>query len=248
MDQNISPINQIEANTLLTDTNKNQELLDWAETFIGQQLLFGLLGKALYLIPEEEWLQPLVDEALFSQSPFATEQPYVVRGLALLTDWCNSFEDHSLRELTIDHTRLFTGMSKIPVAPWESVYFSDEREVFQGQTLDVRAWYRRFGLETIEFRREPDDHIGLELVFMAHLAGLGLAACESGDEEQLNEILEAQRGFLCKHLLRWGPLWCSLVEEHAKTDFYRGMALVLRGSLLEMATIHDLRVPKFPGS
>lgn len=241
-------MNHIEANKLLIDTNKNQELLDWAENLIGQRLLFGLLGKALYLIPDEEWLRPLVDDDLFSQTPFASEQPYVVKGLALLTEWCNSFGDHSLRELVIDHTRLFTGMANIPVAPWESVYFSDEREVFKGQTLDVRAWYRRFGLEAIEFRKEPDDHIGLELVFMAHLAGLGLVACESADEERLNEILEAQKGFLSKHLLRWGPLWCSLVEEHARTDFYRGMAFVLRGALLEMATVYDLKVPNIPKS
>jgi TorA maturation chaperone TorD len=233
---------------MLTDTRKKQHTVDWAETLTGEGLMFGLLGKALYLIPEDEWLQPLVDGELFSHSPFAAEQPYVVKGLALLDDWSRSFGDESLKELKVDHTHLFTGMFKIPVAPWESVYFSDERMVFQQQTLDVRAWYRRFGLETIEYRKEPDDHIGLELAFIAHLARLGLAAQEAGNTERLDEILEAQRGFLSEHLLRWGPLWCSLVEEHAQTDFYRGLALVLRGALLEIAEILNVRVPDIPGS
>lgn len=233
---------------MLTDTNENQQLIDWAETFIGERLLLGLLGKALYLVPDKEWLDPLVDDELFAQSPFAGDQIFVLKGLALLSAWSHSFNENSLSELKIDHTRMFTGMFKIPTAPWESVYFSDERLVFQEGTLDVRAWYRRFGLETIEYQREPDDHIGLELLFMAHLAGLGLAACEAGDLERLNEIFEAQRGFLSAHLLRWGPLWCSLVEEHAQTNFYRGLALVLHGALLEMAKILELRVPDIPGS
>mgnify|MGYP001828627672 CR=1 FL=1 len=233
---------------MLTESNKNQQLIDCVETFVGERLLFGLLGKALYLIPDKEWLDPLVDDELFNQAPFASDQPQVVKGLALLSAWSHSFNKDSLSELKIDHTRMFTGTFRIPTAPWESVYFSDERLVFQEQTLDVRSWYRRFGLEAVEYQKEPDDHIGLELLFVAHLAGLGMAACESGDQDRLDEIFEAQRGFLSAHLLRWGPLWCSLVEEHAQTNFYRGLALVLQGALLELAKILALPVPDIPGS
>ena len=51
--------------------------------------------------------------------------------------------------------------------------------IFQEQTLHVRQWYSRFGLQVVKLHKEPDDHIGLELEFVAHLANLALQAIRS---------------------------------------------------------------------
>ncbi|MCA9957681.1 MAG: molecular chaperone TorD family protein, partial [Anaerolineales bacterium] len=143
-----------------------------------------------------------------------------------------------------DYTNLFTGMRKLPVSPWESVYFNDERLVFQAQTMDVRAWYRRYGLEVRQLHQEPDDHIGLELMFVAHLAQLALAALEANNEPEFEQALTAQRGFLSKHLLLWSLLWCEQMLEYAQTDFYRGLTLIIRGALAELSRILELSLPE----
>ena len=228
---------------------EKQESSVWQIQLTGEILLFNLMGKILQEVPAREWLQPLVDDEVFTEAPFAETQPDVMAGLTLLEKWSEAFRqagqsDAVLQELQVDYTNLFTGMRKIPVAPWESVYFSEERLVFQEQTMDVRAWYRRFGLEVINLKKEPDDHIGLELIFVAHLARLGLAALEAGAAAEFEQLLAAQRDFLAKHLFLWAPLWCEQISEYARTDFYRGLALVIRGALIELSQLLEMPVPE----
>lgn len=221
---------------------------DWLTLLTGEALLFGLLGKALYSNPEEEWLQPLVDEQVFIESPFASNWPEIIEGLSRLTDWANGWQGgekaESLVNLKTDYVRLFSGIGKSPVIPWESVYFSDNHLLFQEQTLDVRAWYRRFGLEAEKIHREPDDHIGLELLFLSHLAALGIQALNEQDNVRFEELLDAQREFFKKHIGIWAPMWCNLVEKHAQTDFYKGLASLTRGALSALAEVLDVKSPK----
>jgi TorA maturation chaperone TorD len=230
-------------------TVEKQIATEWQTQLTGEILLFSLLGKILYEVPAEAWIRPLVDDEVFTEAPFAETQPDVTTGLALLEKWCqayqqDSYPDSMLKELQVDYTNLFTGMRKFPVAPWESVYFNEERLVFQEQTMDVRAWYRRYGLEVVNLKKEPDDHIGLELTFVAHLARLGLATLEAGDEQEFEALLAAQRGFLAKHLFLWAPLWCEQILEFARTDFYRGLALVVRGALTELSHVLETPLPE----
>jgi TorA maturation chaperone TorD len=119
--------------------------------------------------------------------------------------------------------------------PWESVHFSEERLTFQERTLQVRQWYARFGLQCERLHNEPDDHIGLELAFTAHLSSLAAQAIERGDHKALADILDAQRSFLSEHLLTWAAGWCTQVCQESRTGFYRGIALMVRGVVAELA-------------
>lgn len=230
-----------------TPISYDYEKEEFSERLTGQLLLFGLLGKLLYENPEQSLLQQLADEDVFSDVPFAASQEAVQEGLSLLQDWAETFRKDAggtTLDVKADYTRLFVGTVKIPLSPWESVYYSEERLLFQESTMDVRRWYRRFGLEPINLRKEPDDHIGLELAFIAHLAQHALAALENEDEIALNEALDAQRQFSSKHLLVWTPLWCEQMIEYARTPYYKGLALILRGALDELAAFLDIPKPE----
>lgn len=218
---------------------------DWAEQLLGQYLLFGLLGKLLYSNPDFALLEPVIEGDLFDEAPFASDNPKVVEGLSLLQRWCEQYQQPTshkevLTAVQVDYTRLFAITERLPLAPWESFYGNDERLLFQASMLDVRNWYARFGLELINVHREPDDHIGLELLFVAHLAQLGLKALENNNTLNLEQSLAAQRGFLTNHLLVWAPRWCDQMVHHARTDYYRGLALVVRGALLTLSQLLQL--------
>ncbi len=217
-------------------------------SLMGESLLCGLLGKLLYGGLEKSWLEGLVRDDVFAESPFGTEQPEIRRGLELLQRWTaenrggiSEAEMHALRQ---DQLRLLIGTDQLLAPPWESVYFSDDHLVFQQQTLQVREWYARFGLEAERLHREPDDHIGLELMFVAHLASRAIQAINAGDSTSLEKLLQAQRDFLSDHLLRWGPAWAKLVKKHAGTDFYRGLADVTHGALLTIAEELEIPMPQ----
>lgn len=221
---------------------------DWNTFLVGETLLFGLLGKILYEELDRSWLETLIREDVFLEAPLGADQAGIQRGLELLQRWANEnrggISDAEMMALKQDHVRLFIGVDEVLSPVWESVYFSEKKLVFQEQTLLVRDWFRRFGLEAEKINREPDDHIGLELIFIAHLASRALHALDENNEPAFNELLQAQRGFMSEHLLRWGPTWAKLVKKHAQTDFYRGIGHLTHGSLLACAEGLEIDMPK----
>jgi TorA maturation chaperone TorD len=217
------------------------------ENLLGESLLFGLLGRVLYNQPDQDWLKSLIAEDVFAEVPYSAEQAETKRGQDLVQNWVldnKEFSEGSYKDLKADYTRLFVGVGKVLAPPWESVYFSEDRMIFQKETLEVRNWYQRFGLELENLHKEPDDHIGLEMSFVAYLAELGIKLLDEQDEEKYQFLNDAKRQFLSEHLLQWGPAWCALVKEHAKTDFYRGLGYLTMGALLTIAEKYDLQVPK----
>jgi putative dimethyl sulfoxide reductase chaperone len=217
----------------------------WNVLLTGEMLTCGLLGKAFYKYPERAWVQSLIDGDVFSEAPFAAEHALVIAALDLLRKWSEQHRDglsvQAFDDLVADYTRLFIGPEMVLTPPWESVYFNEERMVFQIETLQVREWYRRFGLQAEKLHNEPDDHIGLELEFIAHLAKAGLIALEQGNATAFEKTLDAQRGFMSEHLLRWAPDWCKQVETQAKNDFYRGMAMLSRGVIEQAAQTFNVQ-------
>ncbi|MFZ5857936.1 MAG: TorD/DmsD family molecular chaperone [Chloroflexota bacterium] len=221
---------------------------NWKETLLGEALLLGVLSKIMQSQPEKEWIENLIKEDLFSELPLEVKNKDLEIGLALLHSWSNQYKDgfgdHILVGLRADHTNLFVGVGKPVAPPWESVYFNEDRMIFQEQTLQVREWYRKFGLEPENLRKEPDDHIALELSFLAHLASLGLMAIENKDDAGLEKSLQAQRQFLHDHTLRWMKFWAGSVEKHAKTDLYRGTAILTRGTLMALVEVLGVEMPE----
>jgi TorA maturation chaperone TorD len=215
------------------------EAKDQSSLLLGQSLVLGLLGKLLYTYPEPSMLGTVLDDELYAEIPFGDAQADVISGLSSVRAWfqenMQSGEDELLEGLRADYTRLFVGPGRVLAPPWESVYFSKERLTFQEQTLQVRQCYARFGLQCEKLYNEPDDHIGLELAFTAHLSSLAAQAIERVDQKALADIFDAQRSFLSEHLLTWAAGWCAHVLQESRTGFYPGIALMVRGVLAELA-------------
>lgn len=218
----------------------------WAPLLTGEMLLCGLLGKLLFTFPERGWLTSLAADSVFAEVPFAFDQPDVKQGLKLLNEWAernrDGLSDQDFDEVVADYTRLFIGPGQVLAPPWESVFVEKGRMIFQNATLGVRDWYRRNGLQSVKLYKEPDDHIGLELTFLAHLAGEALAALEKGDDVSFEAANSAQRSFLLEHVLTWAPVWCDQVDVYTRTNFYRGVALVVKGLLSELSAMFELEI------
>jgi TorA maturation chaperone TorD len=107
----------------------------------------------------------------------------------------------------------------------------------------VRHWYQRFGLEPASAAREPEDHLGLELTFIAQLAAQGLQALDSQQPAEVVELLAAQRQFVAEHPLQWVPTWSRLVDQQARTEFWRAIAQLTLGALQAVRGHLDLDHP-----
>jgi len=225
---------------------KNALPAEQAAILTAEHLVFSLLGKAFFEYPDKNWIDSLAVETIFNDVPFAQEQPDMQAGAGLLYAWSqenqDGLTDAAFAAIVADYTRLFIGPGEVLAPPWESVYFNEERLTFQEETLQARSWFRRHGLESVKLKNEPDDHVGLELAFLAHVAGLGLSALEQKDETAFRQALEAQEQFFSEHLLRWVVPWSNLVLEYTQTDFYRGFTLMVRGAVYELAA--NLGIPE----
>jgi TorA maturation chaperone TorD len=144
-------------------------------------------------------------------------------------------------ELASEYAALFLNVSQRGVFPYESVYTSPERLLMQRARDEVLAEYRKEGLSRIGEFKEPEDHIAIELEFMAYLCQKTADAVKAGDRAAAVEYLQKQKDFLEKHLLVWVPQFCKDLLESTKSDFYKGIAQITEEHLsLEGDTIAEL--------
>jgi len=144
-------------------------------------------------------------------------------------------------DLAAEYAALFLNMGRKPVYPYESVYTSEERLLMQKARDDVVKEYAAEGLDRIAAFNEPEDHIAIELEFMAHLCQQTLGALEQGDRKTGAAYLQKQKTFLEKHLLVWAPQFCDDVLQAAQSDFYKGIAQLTKDLLAsEPETIDEL--------
>lgn len=200
--------------------------LRWAEQLIAHHLAYAFLSRVFYQQPTLEFLRVITrpGDALFDDWPLELDLSSADAGLPLLQQFAADWHDSQLTALQRDYARLFVGPGKLLAVPWESVYRSAEGLVFEQQTLEVRAMYREFGMPIPNLGKEPDDHIGLELYFVAHVCAIGLDAIQQDDAAQLEAAQLGLQRFFAEHLSQWADQCLTKVSDYAQTDYYRGAA------------------------
>ena len=179
---------------------------------------FRLLGSLLYNEPTSNVINMLKNDEVFSELPFATKNKPVAEGRELMEAWLNSAPAEELTDnARSDFMRLFIGPGKVLAPPWGSVYMSVDKLIFTEETLNVRRYYERNGRIVKEKHHEPDDHIGLELEFIADLLE--------------NNQTDTVRDFVGKYVIPWVSKWNDDIQKHARTDYYRGLANMAVGGV-----------------
>lgn len=155
-------------------------------------------------------------------------------GARLMNSYLKNVDERSVTELAVDFARLFVIRerdTKDAAYPYESVYRSEGHSTMGAQRDEVLALYRAAGLGKSAEWSVGEDHIALELEYMAVLSSKRARVDDGSDEaEKLERMMLL---FLEEHLLRWVPLFAQAVRKHSRTDFYRGLSLYLEKVLSE---------------
>lgn len=182
----------------------------------------ALVVSELFLsAPSEQLRLAFQDATALDEWPLTDAQS--ARGIAILRQALAEGSPDTHEALERDHLYLFTGIGKPLAQPYESPYLSKEGLLFDEQTSQVRRAYAAHGLEVPD-HRFPDDHIGYEFAFVAHLAR---KAAQGADRDVLGDL---QR-FVEEHLGRFAPQVAASMREHADTAIYRGLADLSEGVL-----------------
>lgn len=167
--------------------------------------------------------------------------------LAAFTETYHANTSSVTDRLTAEYTRLFLGPMSLPAPPWESVYREKGDLLFQQCTRDVRDYYARHHLLPAEYPHVADDHVALEMDFMAQLSCQLLEAAEReqnfeenrGTEEK--RLIASQITFLEEHLTRWLGSYAERMKSAEDAIFYPTMAALANLFAKEdLAYLHTL--------
>lgn len=141
----------------------------------------------------------------------------------------NSGSQDILTDFAVDFARIFlgAGIAQGTVAyPYESVYTSRDQLVMQDAYEKVLKIYRRHGITKTEADLY-EDHISLELEFMAFLCDEAAAFLEKDDQASFEENLEEQKSFFKEHLANWVFKFTETIREVAGDSIYSSAAGIL---------------------
>ncbi len=212
-------------------------------------------------VGEEDAARLARDRGLFLEPPFSQVAAEDSRNLAA---WLSGADGqggaHALaREAHLDRSYLFYMVGQSRTSPYESVYRTDDATLFGPTTFEVRDLYAAHGLAYERNSREPDDHLGLELAFLAHLLGEAADGAEAGEPEGAAAVPAAgdadgaaragapapgravaaplaQAGaFLSAHVLVFAPVYLANVRTRARSAYYRAVAGIAASAIGALA-------------
>ena len=111
-------------------------------------------------------------------------------------------------DVRCEHAHFFADPRKLDAVPWQ--FARDEQGLlFSHAALELRATYRSQGLTPVLGSCVSDDHVALELAFMAALSKRTIEAVELDDHEAFAKSADAQKAFLDRYLGRLMPSYAS---------------------------------------
>ncbi|WP_281654986.1 molecular chaperone [Eggerthella sinensis] len=224
------------------------ETFDPAFSLPHRHFMYTLLGRLFGDDPTVGLMGLLRDENVAQQLAYAASlDEALAEAVSAFGDALpnTSSPEAACDQLAGTYTRLFVGPAALPAPPWESVYVNPDPLLFQKSTLAVRRAYREAGYLPVSYPHVADDHLAIELNFMAALAGSVVALNETCDERAERDaqgdaaasdeaaapaasdgeaLLRAQAAFLDEHLLRWVDAFATRLSEHEAAGVYPAAA------------------------
>ncbi len=191
--------------------------MDFIRPLPDRAVLYPLLYRAFSRAPDEELLG-----ALISAQVEDSELQRLLEGLrATVTQVAD--KRAWLGDLEVEYTRLFEGPG-VPLAPPYASYYLSSGVLVGPETLAVRRAYIERGLAPIDMGRIPDDHVSLELAFLAHVTADALDAFERADQKVCKASLAAEAAFVDAHLESWMPRFCDRIKDGSDDQFFHSLA------------------------
>ena len=134
--------------------------------------------------------------------------------------------DEVLQSILLDRTQLLRGTQRDGAKPpYESLY----RRIHQSVLFsDLYTFYRDAGIMLTEEAHTTPDFLGSEIAFIEAVSQKEIEALHAGDSTEANRLRGIQEKFFSQHLSSWLEDVSAEIDAHAQTDFFKGVAALLR--------------------
>lgn len=184
--------------------------------------VYRVLSRCFRAEVDAAFAAELAEGFAFESDDAALNEP-----LAAMRSALAGADEAALEQLAVTFDRVFFGMGPLTARhafPYESVYTSDRGIMMQEAYAQVVRTYREQQLAKDPAFTEPEDHIAVELAFMATLADRTAAFLTQDALDAAEETLRQQLRFAQEHLLNWIDRFCIDLKAAADDIFYANVA------------------------
>jgi len=229
-------------------SNKRSSMKDLINVHQFREMFYLFLSRSFSKEVDKTFLQSLFEISNSLLDSFkGVEERSLTRGRELLDSFCSEIrgadEAVVLGDLARDYAFLFLGVGSENVALCESAYRNEGGLLFQNAYFGILEKYREVGLGKREDFSEPEDHVSLELAYLAHLSRRTISSIETGNEEEARKYHQYQKDFLKDHLLPWIPKFSNTLSEISPSPFYKALAYLLEGYIKVDFEVLDSLLP-----
>ena len=177
----------------------------------GRQLIYTFLSRVYAKEITREMLEELINESpmLHMGALQELEDEGYRNGFILLKNYLRNLNKDNLKDAqlqtAVDYANLFLGVGGKTWHPSESSYLDEDHLIMQEHRDEVFYDYLHSGVVKRSEFKEPEDHIAIELQFMAFICGKTIEVLERGDIQEAERYLQVQRDFLDTPCLSFGP-------------------------------------------
>jgi putative dimethyl sulfoxide reductase chaperone len=189
----------------------------------GYNMLLYFAGSMIMFEPSEECIYDFWTKGILKTLPVSSMNPRFIKAASQLRDSCED-KKQCIKMLRDDFLRLFTGTDQQLATPIESIYHRNDYNPFEEKIIEVGEFYKSFGWESEFHGKIPDDHLGIQLLFLTKMIEKYL---NIDDEVCKVEMRNAIRSFLDQHILSWIPEWNKQIQEYADTLCYKGIGTLI---------------------
>jgi len=231
----------------MVNSSEKSSMKDLIKVHQFREMFYLFLSRSFSREAEKTFLQSLFEVSTsLHESLKDVEESSLSQGRELLLEnFCKEIrgvdEEIVLGDLARHYAFLFLGVGSENIALCESAYRSERGLLFQDSYFDIVQKYDEVGLMKRQDLPEPEDHLSVELAYMANLCRLTIVSIENKMNEDIERYYTYQETFLHDHLVPWVPSFSESLLEASPSTFYTAVAYLLKGFIrLDAELIHSL--------
>jgi len=202
--------------------------------------IYGFLDRFFRLLPDEEFYGMVAQNLpRLKEISEGGENGDMREGVAQLEDFFTrkaALDEKAQAEYLLEALRRYTSLFCLTdsVPATESYYTSPTGNSMEEAYSEMKKLLRKYGFQRSEDVNEYEDHISVELAFMAKLASMSADMPAEGDIEKYKQLTYEQLAFHENHFDRWIGTFVGLVLAYPVPEqVFKAMSRFLRGYLSE---------------
>lgn len=215
-----------------------------------RELMYRFLASVFIEEVNKEMLDALLEmEFPKIEEPEVNYEQDLKAGYELLAEVIDQFRGKDeketadmLEDLAADYAKTFLAAGDAAgkaAFPYESVYTGTDSQFGGSVQMNLNAEYAARGFSMREdMFKIMEDHIGLELNYMAELLKEQAEMIEAGEEKKADKLSKNMKKFFRRHISNWVNLFANDIYKYTQRDFYKAIARILLGFMeMEQKTI-----------